>query len=155
MLNDNNFVFLGDYNINPILDYLNDNPDVWQIEPIRVDNSDQYKVLNPSTNNKLKILLEPILDQLKTQLGNNVMQSVVTLLPAGDHIIDHADELQNAYRLHIPIITNDQVIFNCGGESKNMLPGQCWLFNHNKNHSIYNNGSTDRIHLLVDFSTEA
>ena len=31
-----------------------------------------------------------------------------------------------------------------------MQEGQCWEINNAKNHSVENNGTTDRIHLLID-----
>ncbi|MEL6865420.1 MAG: aspartyl/asparaginyl beta-hydroxylase domain-containing protein, partial [Bacteroidota bacterium] len=54
------------------------------------------------------------------------------------------------FRIHIPITTNDQVSFVLGGEQLRMLPGECWYTNVNFTHSVANNGSTDRVHLVID-----
>jgi len=53
-------------------------------------------------------------------------------------------------RLHFPIITNDKVAFHVQDKVVPMLPGQCWYINANLPHSVANNGTTDRIHLVVD-----
>ncbi|WP_316805487.1 aspartyl/asparaginyl beta-hydroxylase domain-containing protein [Pedobacter nototheniae] len=54
------------------------------------------------------------------------------------------------FRLHVPIITNDLVIFNVGENSLKLLPGACWYIDFNETHSIRNNGNTVRVHLVID-----
>lgn len=53
-------------------------------------------------------------------------------------------------RLHIPIHTNDGVIFHVGGEEIKMAPGRLYYVNFSKKHYVENNGSEDRIHLVLD-----
>ncbi|MEO1052775.1 MAG: aspartyl/asparaginyl beta-hydroxylase domain-containing protein [Bacteroidota bacterium] len=75
-------------------------------------------------------------------------------LKAGSHIKPHKDPglcyAENAFRLHIPITTNDKVVFQVGEELAEMLPGECWYGDFNVIHSVANNGVTDRIHLIID-----
>ncbi len=54
------------------------------------------------------------------------------------------------FRTHIPIKTNDQVIFQLDGKLVKMLPGETWYINANLPHGVKNDGSTDRVHLVLD-----
>jgi hypothetical protein len=59
-------------------------------------------------------------------------------------------------RLHIPIYTNPQVIFNSWthkGERSivNMTEGSLWYLDTRKPHTAVNNGDRDRVHLVMDF----
>jgi quercetin dioxygenase-like cupin family protein len=75
-------------------------------------------------------------------------------LSAGSVIKPHRDfklgyENDN-FRLHVPIVTNDKVRFILNGERLEMRPGECWYTNVNFVHSVANEGSEDRIHLVID-----
>ena len=67
--------------------------------------------------------------------------------PHRDHALGYED---GCFRLHIPISTNDQVQFMLDGQSLNMKPGECWYTNVNYEHSVANQGKTDRVHLVID-----
>ncbi len=56
----------------------------------------------------------------------------------------------NNFRIHIPIVTNNQIEFILGGEKLDMLPGECWYTNVNFVHSVTNKSSKDRVHLVID-----
>lgn len=53
-------------------------------------------------------------------------------------------------RLHVPILTNSQVLFFLDADRVEMQPGECWYLNFSLPHWIENNGETDRIHLVID-----
>lgn len=53
-------------------------------------------------------------------------------------------------RLHIPVVTNDEVIFIVNNERLVMQPGECWFADFSQTHSVENNGDTDRVHLVID-----
>lgn len=53
-------------------------------------------------------------------------------------------------RLHIPIQTNDNVRFYLEDELIPMKEGECWYLNFSLKHKIFNEGETDRIHLVID-----
>lgn len=53
-------------------------------------------------------------------------------------------------RLHIPVITNDQVKFMVNQEQVKMQPGECWFADFSQTHSVENPGNTDRVHLVID-----
>ena len=54
------------------------------------------------------------------------------------------------FRIHIPIISNLKVDFILDEERLEMAEGQCWYTNVNFIHSVSNNGTSDRIHLVID-----
>lgn len=53
-------------------------------------------------------------------------------------------------RVHIPIITNPGVQFRVGGETAYMAPGECWVINTFQSHEVHNQGSEQRVHLVLD-----
>lgn len=69
-------------------------------------------------------------------------------------ILEHKDQSTSYrdgfFRIHIPIETNESVIFRVNGEHLTMLPGACWYANFNLPHFVSNDGNTDRIHLVID-----
>lgn len=75
-------------------------------------------------------------------------------LSPGSFIREHRD-LSSGYedgffRIHVPIQTNDSVVFRVNGQELKMLPGSCWYANFNLPHFVSNDGGTDRIHLVID-----
>lgn len=75
-------------------------------------------------------------------------------LSPGSAIKEHKDaDLSFWYgfaRLHVPITTNEDVHFIVDGRELPMKPGECWFAEFCKPHSVQNQGSTDRIHLVID-----
>ena len=53
-------------------------------------------------------------------------------------------------RIHIPVITNPEVLFTCGEEAVHMAAGECWLFDSFQWHKVENKGDAQRIHLVLD-----
>lgn len=61
-------------------------------------------------------------------------------------------------RVHIPIVTNNNVIFeqwDCNGKNKkvNMKVGESWYLDVRKPHRAVNNGDSVRTHLVIDFES--
>lgn len=67
--------------------------------------------------------------------------------PHSDHCLGYEDGF---FRLHIPIITNPDVVFILDNKRLIMNEGECWYINANFTHSVANNGFEDRIHLVID-----
>jgi tetratricopeptide (TPR) repeat protein len=57
----------------------------------------------------------------------------------------------NCHRIHLPIVTNEDVVFHVGGEEINMHAGELWEINNGTVHGVENRGTEDRIHLIVDW----
>lgn len=75
-------------------------------------------------------------------------------LHVGSRIAEHTDRAldfdDGEIRLHVPIVTSDQLFFYLDGERLVMRPGECWYTNVNLPHSVENRGTVDRIHLVID-----
>ena len=76
-------------------------------------------------------------------------------LSAGRTIMPHIDfvfSLLHCHRIHVPIITNDDVVICIGGESRNMKIGEVCEINNATVHSVTNNGDEPRTHLIIDWA---
>ena len=97
------------------------------------------------------------IDQVCGDIGlniENIKNAIFVLLPGNKRINPHTDAgplLEKLIRVHVPIITNDDVIFNIDGNKKNMKAGEVWVINNLKTHSVANNGDAARIHLIFDY----
>ena len=89
----------------------------------------------------------------KNGLGYFIRCNLV-LLKAGGAITEHRDmnfSLTHAHRVHVPIITNDQVWFTVGGETLNIPEGEIYEINNRRPHAVRNDGDEDRVHLIMDY----
>lgn len=103
---------------------------------------------------------EAILEQLP--YTKQIIDSIATekysirylKLKAGSEIKLHQDYdmifWDGMVRLHIPVVTNDQVLFEIDGQAVPMQRGECWFADFSKPHRVINKGLTDRIHLVID-----
>ena len=88
-----------------------------------------------------------------SRLGYFIRANVVRL-KAGGEIPAHKDgnfSLAHAHRVHLPVITNPDVRFTVGKETRNLPVGTLYEINNRRTHSVRNDGSEDRVHLILDF----
>jgi hypothetical protein len=75
-------------------------------------------------------------------------------LTPGSRIKEHADlDLsieEGAARIHIPVVTNPGVEFYLNGSRVVMEAGSAWYLRLSDPHSVYNNGGSDRVHMVID-----
>ena len=95
----------------------------------------------------------PYTMEAMTALGGVWGRSRLMGLGPGAEVPEHIDA--NYYwrthlRIHIPVITNPNVIFTCGGISVHMAAGECWAFDSFRLHDVQNKGSEQRVHLVID-----
>lgn len=100
--------------------------------------------------------LRPLVDYVARYYQNNgfIVRLLLAKLLAGGKIPHHTDagfSLLNCHRVHIPIITNDQVAFVVGGEEINMQVGEFWEINNGVDHAVENRSDEDRIHIIIDW----
>ena len=84
--------------------------------------------------------------------GRTARAMIVKLLPRG-RIAPHVDEGGYAaatQRFHLPIATNKLAWLESGGELLHLPAGALWWFDKHALHHGGNDGTTDRIHLIVD-----
>lgn len=96
-------------------------------------------------------LVRHIIDFLCVREMGRIM---IVKLKEGGWIRPHVDE--GAYaryyaRFHLVLESNPTCIFHCGEEKVAMAPGELWWFNHQRTHSVVNNGPA-RTHLIMDFA---
>lgn len=112
----------------------------------------EYQTLYSDLENELR----PVVDYIADYYQNNgfVVRMILAKLLAGGKIPKHTDagfSLLNCHRIHVPIITNDDVAFSVGGEEINMRIGAFWEINNATVHGVENRSGADRIHLIVDW----
>jgi|LakMenE01Jun11ns_1017448.scaffolds.fasta_scaffold9835295_3 hypothetical protein len=101
----------------------------------------------------LKEYTNEIIKDLERTFDGKVGKSSYVRLNAGCFIPEHSDNfeyLRMVHRFHIPIVTNPDVLFKVGEESVNMKEGECYEIDVSLLHSVWNNGDTPRVHLIVD-----
>ena len=118
-----------------------------------------YKVNNEiitsyDIENELNYFLNTVLNPFYNTNGIFLRAMLVKLL--GNSTIDpHIDLGQNmnvTNRIHFPIRTNDNCFFISGETMKNLKQFEIWeLNNSQKEHSVVNRSSEERIHLIVDY----
>ena len=169
-----NYKFHGMFDVSKISDYLLTYSDEWFLDKERQMAYEVHKETNSifiydhATNwfigNKynLKInnaqsamieLVSPIVKSLESIHDGKVGKCLFIKLPPNKSVGEHTDKMDYlgaARRHHIPITTNEDVLFFVNKESKNMKIGECWEINNSLLHSVENNGSTERIHLMLD-----
>jgi tetratricopeptide (TPR) repeat protein len=101
-------------------------------------------------------VLRPVVDHIARYYRDNgfVVRILLAKLLAGGEIEEHVDfgySLMGVHRIHVPIVTNDDVVFHVGGESRNMRVGDFCEIDNSEKHGVENNSTEDRIHLIVDW----
>jgi len=75
-------------------------------------------------------------------------------LGPGSEIKEHVDNdtsyEDGFFRIHIPIITNEEVFFYVDKKQVPMKMGECWYANFQLPHSVENKSSEPRIHFTLD-----
>jgi|APCry1669193181_1035450.scaffolds.fasta_scaffold02077_11 hypothetical protein len=141
---------------------------VEQIKIISIENNKQidepYTVFNNRVDPELLDLCMPIVKKLEEIYNGRVCECLINRLDAFSVISKHSDtegyielgELALGYyyrvirRIHIPIITNDKVLFEVDGERISFKNGECWETNTDLEHAVYNYSPEPRYHLVFD-----
>lgn len=180
---DGNFIELGSINIDNIKKVVEEHKDTFchpswrgpthkdvKVILLAYENSEIIPTIYPPNeivehNIDIKKKIQFELDELK-QLGKKyhnydhfvIARALLTkLLPNGE-IPPHRDRvafiLEKGHRIHIPIITNDNVSFSVGDETKNLKEGHVYEINNGRTHSVKNESNEERVHLIIDLLDE-
>jgi Aspartyl/Asparaginyl beta-hydroxylase len=80
-------------------------------------------------------------------------------LTPGSVINEHADHdlcfEQGSVRFHIPITTNDGVVFELNRRRVILEAGSCWYLRLSDPHRVANQGDADRVHMVIDATVNA
>ncbi|MDC1144095.1 aspartyl/asparaginyl beta-hydroxylase domain-containing protein [Porticoccaceae bacterium] len=93
--------------------------------------------------------------QVMASFDEVLARSRLMRLNAGAEVSEHVDFNYHWYsrvRIHIPIVTNPDVIFHCGDQAIHMRAGECWIFDSWRRHKVINSSNQDRVHLVIDTS---
>ena len=91
--------------------------------------------------------------QVLETLGGTWGRSRLMRLSGDSEVTPHVDTdyyWRDHMRVHVPIVTQPTVRFRCGGEEVNMAAGECWVFDTWSLHSVHNDATQARIHLVAD-----
>lgn len=95
----------------------------------------------------------PYLTQVFASIGATVGRSRLMRLSGHAEVtrhVDHGYYWIERVRVHVPIVTQPTVRFDCGDASINMAPGECWIFDTWRQHRVLNDAEQSRIHLVID-----
>jgi hypothetical protein len=99
------------------------------------------------------LLACPYLMQVLDAVGATWGRSRLMRLSGAAEVTPHVDTdyyWRDHMRVHVPIVTQPTVRFLCGGEQVNMAAGECWIFDTWSLHSVHNDATRSRIHLVAD-----
>lgn len=104
-----------------------------------------------------RALLEPVMQQATKDYAYNrgvYPRVMLARMAAGGVIQPHRDANPAAkwpHKIHVPIVTNDQVTFRVEGARYVMAEGEAVEVNNMGTHSVENLGQTDRVHLIFEY----
>ena len=100
-----------------------------------------------------ELLRCPYLTQVFATLGATVGRSRLMRLSGHAEVTRHADQgyyWAERVRVHIPVVTQPTVRFECDNAAINMAAGECWIFDTWRQHRVLNDAVESRVHLVVD-----
>lgn len=93
------------------------------------------------------------MSQVFASIGATAGRSRLMRLAGQAEVTRHADQgyyWAERVRVHVPIVTQPTVRFECGGEAINMAAGECWIFDTWRQHCVNNDATRARVHLVID-----
>lgn len=95
----------------------------------------------------------PYLRQVLASFHTVIGRSRLMRLDPGAEVTPHTDidyYWRERIRIHIPVVTDPQVRFQCGASTIHMRAGDAWVFDNWQPHRVINPSGITRIHLVVD-----
>src|SRR3569623_1204749 len=95
----------------------------------------------------------PYIRQVLHSLGAVLGRSRLMRLAGQAEVTPHVDidyYWREHVRVHLPVITQPEVSFHCGGEITHMAAGECWIFDTWRRHNVINAADRARIHIVAD-----
>lgn len=113
--------------------------------------------MNDAFNGPMKVTRQleksPYIRQVLASFDEVFGRSRLMGLGAGCAVPEHRDinyHWYNRVRIHIPVITNPDVLFYCGETHVHMGAGESWIFDSWKPHRVENASDRNRVHLVID-----
>ena len=95
----------------------------------------------------------PYLLQTIASVGAVAGRTRLMRLAGQAEVTPHVDQgyyWTDRVRVHVPILTQPTVRFECDGQTIHMAAGECWIFDTWREHKVENDATRSRIHLVVD-----
>ena len=102
-------------------------------------------------------LLEPVLTAATAAYGyarGGFPRIMLANMAPGGIIHPHRDTNASAkwpHKIHVPLLTNDQVAFSIDGTTYHFPEGEAVEVNNMATHAVANRGDTNRIHLIFEY----
>lgn len=113
--------------------------------------------MNDAFNGPMKLtqhlLGSPYIQQVLATIGEVYGRSRLMGLAGGCAVPEHRDinyHWYNRVRIHVPVISNPDVLFYCGDQYVHMGAGETWIFDSWKPHRVENGSEMNRVHLVID-----
>ena len=90
-----------------------------------------------------------VLASLGATLGRTRLMRLSGMAEVSQHI-DVNYYWRDRMRVHVPIVTQPTVRFECGDAAVHMAAGECWVFDTWSMHRVINDATRARVHLVVD-----
>ena len=100
-----------------------------------------------------ELLRCPYLMQVMASFGATLGRTRLMRLAGQAEVTPHVDQgyyWAERVRVHVPIVTQPTVRFECGEVAIHMAARECWIFDTWLNHNVINDASQSRIHLVAD-----
>lgn len=114
---------------------------------------DNNTIRNMPLYDKYYPLIEPILEKLKTYYDYEEYVALLARLQPGAIVNNHSDSgdfLEYIHRIHVPIITNTNSKYTIENETMHWATGKMYEFDNMRLHGAINEGSEDRVHLIIN-----
>lgn len=95
----------------------------------------------------------PYVMQVLASFGATVGRTRLMRLMGQAEVTRHVDQgyyWAERVRVHVPIVTQPSVRFECGDAAINMAEGECWIFDTWRQHRVLNDSERSRVHLVCD-----
>ncbi|HWA92640.1 MAG TPA: aspartyl/asparaginyl beta-hydroxylase domain-containing protein [Rhizomicrobium sp.] len=133
----------------------------WDVIPLRGPADAIHPVMMIATTPGTKAFADapafaacPYLREIVDSFEAEVRAVRLLRLTPGSILLEHTDheytDDDGTLRIHVPVVTNPDVVFLLNGTRVVMEAGSAWVLRLNDPHSVANNGATDRVHMLVD-----
>lgn len=128
--------------------------DMRHADPTRHPAMDRMEPLLEPAMRQIRSYFAPMHEAAGTPIGEGYFIRIVLVrLAAGAEINSHTDtgtSLMRTHRVHLPIMTNDGVLFAVRGDIRHLPAGELWEINNRRPHAV-RNGGEDRIHAILDY----
>lgn len=113
----------------------------------------QFQIKHEKYYNIFEIALRGCCNFLTEKYQGEVFKILLVNLQPNASIEPHVDSgfsLEQTHRVHLPIVTNEQVFFTVDNHTINMKAGELYEINNLLLHSVENRSSLNRIHIIID-----